>query len=141
MRFWDASAVGPLVVDGTGSTACRRLLRSDPRMTVWALTATEVLSALCRLRRVAALDDAGLARAEERLSRLGLRWDEVEDLAAVREEAARILRTHALRTADALQLAAAVVAVDHRPRGRAFVCLDQALAAAAAREGFGAIGA
>jgi len=54
----------------------------------------------------------------------------------VRETAARLLRVHLLRSADALQLAAALVACDHRPHAWQFVCLDARLCAAAEREGF-----
>lgn len=43
---------------------------------------------------------------------------------------------HALRSADALQLAAALVACDERPRGETFVSLDERLRNAAQREGF-----
>ena len=50
--------------------------------------------------------------------------------------AQRLLRLHPLRAADALQLAAAVVASEHEPRSLDFVCLDERLAAAASREGF-----
>jgi len=64
------------------------------------------------------------------------RWDEVDGLPAVREEAARVLRVHPLRAADALQLAAAVVAFEYRPRRRAFLSFDEQILAAARREGF-----
>lgn len=56
----------------------------------------------------------------------------VED---VRIEAARLLRLHALRAADSLQLAAALTRASRRPAGRGFVTLDSRLTAAA-REGF-----
>jgi hypothetical protein len=44
-----------------------------------------------------------------------------------------------MRAAEALQLGAALVAADHRPRHRSFVCLDSDLLVAASREGFGAV--
>jgi hypothetical protein len=43
---------------------------------------------------------------------------------------------HALRAADSLQLAAALVAAEHDPRSLRFVALDHRLAEAARREGF-----
>jgi len=46
------------------------------------------------------------------------------------------LEIHALSAADALQLAAALVAVAGRPQGFGFVTLDDRLAVAAASEGF-----
>jgi hypothetical protein len=47
-----------------------------------------------------------------------------------------LLRTHALRAADSLQLAAALVAADHNPATLEIVCLDARLNVAAKREGF-----
>ncbi|MBI2898886.1 MAG: PIN domain-containing protein [Planctomycetes bacterium] len=139
MRFWDSSALVPLVVEQRSSGACRRLLRSDRDVVAWALAPTEMWSAACRLRREGALGDAGLAEAESRLLRLSRLWHEIVDLEAVRLDAARIIRGHGLRAADALQLAAAVVASGFRPRGRPFVCLDEDLCATARREGFDVI--
>ncbi|MDT3677593.1 MAG: hypothetical protein ROZ64_01995 [Burkholderiaceae bacterium] len=48
----------------------------------------------------------------------------------------RALRVHPLRAADSTPLAAALVAAEHQPATLAFVCLDQRLTEAAAREGF-----
>jgi predicted nucleic acid-binding protein len=54
----------------------------------------------------------------------------------VREAAIRFLRVHALRAADALQLAAAFIAAERRPPSLTVVTLDDRLAAAARKEGF-----
>jgi hypothetical protein len=118
VRFWDASGLVPLLVEEAHSKACRKLLRSDPRIVVWTSTRTDVTA------------------AERRLDALACKWAEIDALLLVREQAERLLRVHALRAADALQLAAAVIAVDHRPRGRPFVCLDDRLGLAADAEGF-----
>ncbi len=136
MRFWDSSAVVPLVVEEAASRACRDHLRADRQMVVWCLTRTEVLSALCRRRREGGLRREDLARAEGRLEKLAVRWDEVDGVLPVRDAAERLLRVHPIRAADALQLAAALVLVDHRPRRRPFLSLDDVLSAAAAAEGF-----
>jgi predicted nucleic acid-binding protein len=50
--------------------------------------------------------------------------------------ATRLLRVHPLRAADALQLAAAIIAAEDDPRSLPFVTLDDRLALAAEREGF-----
>jgi hypothetical protein len=71
-----------------------------------------------------------------RLEALEKDWTENIDFESVRERAGRLLAVHPLSAADALQLAAALVAVDERPRGFGFVTLDDRLAAAAVREGF-----
>jgi hypothetical protein len=50
--------------------------------------------------------------------------------------ALRLLRNHPLRAADALQLAAALIASEETPQTLEFICLDDRLALAARREGF-----
>lgn len=139
MRFWDSSALVPLLIEERRSRACRDLLRSDPRQVVWCLSETEVASALCRRQREGTFDAASVRLAQARFDKLAARWAEVDALAAVRRLASRLLRVHAMRAADALQLAAALVAFDGRPRGRVLVTLDDVLLAAAEREGFDAV--
>ncbi len=136
MRFWDSSAVVPLIVEEPTSKACRGTLRDDPSMLVWCFTRTEVVSALHRQHRGGAFARASLRAAEARLELLAERWSEVDTLQGTRDVAERLLRTHALRCADALQLAAALVAYDNRPKGRIFVVRDDVLGEAATREGF-----
>jgi len=58
VRFWDSSAVVPLVCREPESPRCRAWLREDPVLLVWALAATEVVSALARMRREGALPEA-----------------------------------------------------------------------------------
>jgi hypothetical protein len=60
---------------------------------------------------------------------------------SVRRTAERLLRTHPLRAADSLQLAAALIASDHDPRSLELVCMDERLKSAARREGFTVLGA
>lgn len=54
----------------------------------------------------------------------------------VRDRAIRLLATHPLRSADALQLAAALRWIQDETKGVGFVCLDEQLRAAASAEGF-----
>jgi predicted nucleic acid-binding protein len=63
----------------------------------------------------------------------GMRFKPTEE---VRERAERLLRIHRLRAADALQLAAALVWCEDRPRGRALIGDDGNLSEAARGEGF-----
>ena len=93
-------------------------------------------SALARLEREGGLDAAAVTEALRRLQDIHEVWHEVQPVDMVRETAVRLLRTHPLRAADSLQLAAALVASDHRPQSWHFVCLDARLCAAAEREGF-----
>ena len=70
------------------------------------------------------------------LRALALSWDEILPSEAVRGIAQRLLRVHALRAADSLQLAAALVAAERDPASLPLVSLDQRLGEAATREGF-----
>jgi uncharacterized protein len=136
MRFWDSSAVVPLLLEEPSSDTVRSLLREDAAMVAWRLAGTEVVSALWRRRRADELDEAARRFAEQGLALLESRWTSVEDAAYVDRRARRLLAAHPLRAADALQLAAALVACDERSDVLPFVTLDDRLAEAARREGF-----
>jgi predicted nucleic acid-binding protein len=114
----------------------RALAEEDPVMCVWWATETECVSALARLEREGALTDTAIGDALERLDNLAQAWNEVQPVMAVRGIARRLLRVHALRAADALQLAAAVILAEGVPASLDIVTLDERLAAAARREGF-----
>ena len=136
MRYWDASGIVPLLVRQARTRDMERLLKQDPAVVTWWGTPVECLSALMRLRRDGQLATEALSAAERRLDRLRLSWDEVLPGEACRRTAERMLRVHALRAADALQLAAALIAADHDPTRLELVCLDQRLSEAAGKEGF-----
>ena len=94
------------------------------------------MSAIARLERDGALAVDTAAAAFDRLDAISRSWIEIEPVDEVREVARRMLRVHPLRAADALQLAAAVVAAERRPSSLPFLTLDARLRTAAAREGF-----
>ena len=77
-----------------------------------------------------------VAQAFVRLDELSRHWSEIAPVAEVRAVARRLLRTHRLRAADALQIAAALVACEGKPEMMEFVCADERLIAAAGLEGF-----
>lgn len=136
MKFWDSSALLPLVVEEERSVACRALHRVDRVTVVWALTRTEVISAVRRLARETKLSKTEVPQVLRKVERLAKSWTEVDAVGLVRERAERLLGAHALTAADALQLGAALVLVRDRPKGKAFVCVDDRLIAAAEAEGF-----
>jgi predicted nucleic acid-binding protein len=136
MKFWDASAVVPLIVAEAVSDRILALADSDPEMLVWWGTEVECASAVARRERDGGLDANSARLALERLGNLADRWLEIEPGEIVRETARRFLRVHPLRAADALQLAAAFVGADRRPAYLEFVTLDERLAEAARKEGF-----
>jgi predicted nucleic acid-binding protein len=136
MKFWDASAVVPLLVRQVETAPIRTVAAEDPAMLVWWATSVECASALARLERESHLDESGAHEAFDRLRRFAAGWNEIEATDSIRETAIRFLRVHPLRAADALQLAAAFVASGGQPSSLEFVTLDDRLASAARREGF-----
>ncbi|MFP5284552.1 MAG: PIN domain-containing protein [Thermoanaerobaculia bacterium] len=133
LRFWDSSAVLALAVRGPASEKIEPFLKRDPEVVLWWGTALECASVLTRQKRLSQTD-AGKARAI--VEHLRARSFEVQPTEEVRARAARILSVHPLRTAAALQLAAALVWCRERPQGVSFVSLDEDLRLAAAMEGF-----
>ena len=136
MRFWDTSAVIPLLVVEPHSDTLRRLLEKDSGMVVWWATRVECVSAISRRARDGTLVPEGEALARELLNDLSGSWTEAQPTARLRILAEQILVAHPLRTADALQLAAAQIWCGKQPQGRSFVCLDERLRNSASRSGF-----
>jgi len=136
VRFWDASASVPLIVAEPWSKEARELLRADAQMVVWWESRIECLSALRRRERDGALDPAGARQSVALLDALAGAWSEVLPSESVRGEAERALAVHPLRSADALQLAAALTWRRSPTRRAELVCLDERLRDAASREGF-----
>lgn len=110
------------------------LLEADGGMVAWWGTPAECWSALARLRREEVITLRGESEAHALLEILRAGWLEVLPSEAVREMSRRILRTHPLRAADALQLAAALIWVDGSV-GEELVTFHQRLGRAAELEG------
>jgi predicted nucleic acid-binding protein len=136
VRFWDSSAVVPLLIQQERSSRAAAWVSGDDAMVVWTLTPVEVVSALRRLVREAALSEDAARVAEIRLGEMLDRSHIVIDVEAVKSLAARLLRLHPLRAFDALQLGAALHWTEGNPQGRTLHTLDTRLAQAAEREGF-----
>ncbi|HSW29713.1 MAG TPA: type II toxin-antitoxin system VapC family toxin [Longimicrobiales bacterium] len=139
MRFWDASAVVPLLVEQPLSARAFQLLAEDPDVVVWWSTPVECASALARVRREGALPESAERDALATLELLRSGWHEILPGEALRVQALRVLRLHPLRSADALQLAA-VLEWAGAPASSELVCFDPRLGAAAEREGFRVLG-
>lgn len=136
MRFWDASAIVPLLLEEPRREALLERLEEDAEMLVWWGTPVECASAIARREREGMLELAEASAALERLRSLSRAWHEVLPSDSLRGLAQRLLRVHTLRAADSLQLAAALVAADGEAASLELVSLDERLNAAAAREGF-----
>jgi hypothetical protein len=140
VKFWDASAIVPLLIQEPQREAMLTLLDQDDVMLVWWGTPVECTSAIARRERDGSLTAPQAAASLERLRYLKDRWHEVLPSAGLRTVAERLLRVHPLRAADSLQLAAAIVAAEREPETLDLVSLDERLADAASREGFRALG-
>jgi len=136
MKFWDSSAIVPLLVKEASTESLLKMLEGDQQLLVWWGTPVECTSALARREREGSMPADQTTAAIERLASLATAWDEVAPSVAVRSQARRLVRLHPLRAADALQLAAAVVAAEHEPASLEIVTLDERLRTAAEREGF-----
>lgn len=136
MRYWDSSAIIPLLIAESTSARLREIHSADPAIATWWGTPVECVSAFARLERDGTLTPSGLGRAIARTRHAVGSWTEVGPSDGVREQAIRLLRVHQLRAADAVQLAAAIVAAEFQPGSLEFVTLDKNQGAAADKEGF-----
>ncbi len=136
MRFWDSSAIVPLLVRQESSPVAEGWIAEDSDLVLWTLTSVEVVSAFRRLVREQALKEDSARIAERRLDQLVRTCHVVVDVPAVKGQAIRVLRFHQLRAFDALQLGAALLWAEGHPEGRTLHTLDVRLGSAAEREGF-----
>jgi predicted nucleic acid-binding protein len=136
LRYWDTSALVTLIVREANTATMEKLLARDGEIVTWWGTRVECPSALARLEREGHLAPPDAPAASKVLAEFRDACRDVVPSDIVRESVERIVRTHPLRAADAFQLAAALVASEHRPANLTFVSLDQRLSEAARREGF-----
>ncbi len=136
MKFWDTSAIVPLCVQEPNSATVRESLIEDPSMVVWWGTRTECISALMRQVREGGLTPTDERSARHVLQALMQTWAEMQPSEALRSTAERLLTVHPLRTADALQLAAALQWCQGLTTGQDVVTFDRQLRDASYREGF-----
>ncbi|MCJ7630159.1 MAG: PIN domain-containing protein, partial [Longimicrobiales bacterium] len=109
MRFWDTSALVPLLLEQEATVEVGGLLSQDPEIVAWWGTAMECASAAARLRREERLTVDEEDRVLGMLTELRNSWLEILPSEELRDSAVRLLRVHGLGAADALQLAAARV--------------------------------
>ena len=136
MRFWDSSAILPVLMTEATTRVARATFAEDRSVVVWWATSVECVAAIARAEREGRLGPDGLATVSRDLDAIRLEWAEIDAAPPVRLVAERLTRTHPLRAGDALQLAAAIAAADGSPSTLPFLTLDDRLAVAAVREGF-----
>lgn len=137
MKFWDASAVVPLLLREPETDRMVAGFEADRDAAIWWATPVECASAMARHRRGGAITVDHEARFLERLELFRESCHEILAGDELRRTAMRLLRVHPLRAADALQLAAAITWAGSPPfEGAELVTLDDRLAEAATLEGF-----
>ena len=134
MRYWDASALVPLVIAEPESDRVRGWLAEDNHVITWSWTRVEIVSAIERRAREGALSRTQRREVLGRFETLAADWDEVADMLAVRLRACTLLARHPLRAADAGQLGAGLLVQEQLAEPLTFVCLDSRLASAAELE-------
>ncbi len=140
MKFWDTSALFVLLTVQPGTSTAMSIFASDPEIAIWWGTPVELSSATARLKRMGEIDEPAHAKILSKIGPLTQQCEEVQPTEEVRQTALRLIRLHDLRSADSLQLAAALVWARHIPAGIEFVCMDAKLCAAAEKEGFTVLG-
>src|SRR5208283_2775136 len=102
------SALVPVFLVESTSAWVRKVMNGDPGVVVWALTRVELMSAIERRRREDPdLSDRFSAARNEVMKTWNI-WTEIAMIETVREQAERVVAAHPLRSADALQLGAAL---------------------------------
>ena len=136
MNFWDTSAIVPLLVREPDTPVRESQLKRMTGVVTWWATRLECVSALCRREREGHLSAEAFQAAMARLGALAGQWHVVSPSQLILPRAERLLKIHSLRAADAMQLAAALLAAREEPEGSTFHTADVRLAVAAGKEGF-----
>lgn len=136
VAFWDSSALLPLCVRQAQSSRAVQYCNRFYIMVVWWVASLEIQSGLARLFREGELSLADKTVALKRLEGMRASWHEIVPLEAVKVLAGDLLWKYSLRTADALQLAAALIWCNKEPHNRPFICFDDRLVSAARQVGF-----
>ena len=136
MKFWDTSAIVPLYVHEPNTSVVRELLVADSSIIVWWGTHTECISALMRQVRAGSIIATEARACRHVLDTLAQSWSEIQPSDALRSMAERLLAVHSLRSADALQLAAAIQWCQGLTTDQGLVTYDQRMREAAFLEGF-----
>jgi len=135
VKFWDTSAIVPLLLSQAQSELVLAWQAQDPVMLVWWGTPVEFTSAVARLEREQKISSNQCDEILDRLRDLSSSWHEIQPSRRLQALAQRLLRVHRLRAADSLQLAAALTMAENEPATVEFVCFDAQLNRAASREG------
>jgi predicted nucleic acid-binding protein len=133
--FWDASALISLcVIQGTTPRVVS--LYKDYQAVIWWAAPVEIASALARLVRTREISSGDCAKARRVAAALAEEWSVVQPSNGLRSRATQLVERYDLKSADAMQLAAALEWCEDSPHGEIFLTADQRLREAAVLSGF-----
>jgi predicted nucleic acid-binding protein len=134
--FWDTSALIPLCTWQMQTAQARRLYAGFG-VVVWWATPVEIISGLTRLERMGEIDHDEFLAGKQQAQALSMIWNSIRPPTSIAAQACSLLELYPLRSADALQLSAAMEYFGHATsQGNVFITADQRLADAARRIGF-----
>jgi len=136
MKFWDTSALFPLLVFDVHSHRSRVILNEDREIVASFITPVEINSSIWRRRHANLLDSERHRTADAHFAALTSNWITVGHVREVVDASLSVVSRHSLRSGDAIQLGAAVVARRFLGADLRFVTFDKQLAAVATAEGF-----
>lgn len=131
--YWDTSPIIALLVGEPAAHRYRRF-ENQPIVTWWG-TSLECISAIARRQREGAAAEI-VAESYHRLEAMRAGWQVVHASESLHRTAVRLLKTHPLSAADALQLGAALIATNFEAPSAHFLTEDARLKEAAEKEGF-----
>ena len=138
MRFWDTSALVPLITKEDQTPHMQQVIASDRNVAVSFITPVELTSTIWRRGR--RYDQTSFRRSLFKIAELEANWTMLDDFEPTIKLARQLITKYVLRTGDAIQLAAALLLVDDHPEELPFVTLDADLSRAAREEGFLVVG-
>jgi predicted nucleic acid-binding protein len=138
VRFWDTSALVPLVTKEEQTPRMQQVIESDRNVAVSFITPVELTSTIWRRGR--RFDQTLFRRSLFKIAEIEANWTMLDDFEPTIKLARQLITKYVLRTGDAIQLAAALLLVDEHPEELPFVTLDADLSRAARQEGFPVIG-
>lgn len=132
MKFWDTSALVPLVLEEQNSRPMRQLMLSDTNTVVSFMTAVELAAAIAR--RTGDREPQRRYAASRFLAAIQSGWTVADDYEEIVTRAGQLAARYGLRSGDAIQLAS-VLTITRESGKLTFVSLDEELRAAALAEG------
>ena len=137
--YLDTSALVKVFLGEMGADSVRRAIAADPVVWTCAITYLETRASFARARRDNRLSQAQWARLRGELESVWATYSDVTVDGGLLLQAVDLLdrhTQHALRSLDALHLAAALQVAAGEPGAVTFVCFDRRLWRSARDEGF-----